>query len=93
MGMKRSSKPSKKVVGVGYKNNNEEVRIDWELRPGGMLVQKRGLGTSGDSVIKIKVSHGSSHHEISVPSQSTFGTDPHFLFFSNSLLEFLFAVQ
>ncbi|KAF7120149.1 hypothetical protein RHSIM_Rhsim13G0066900 [Rhododendron simsii] len=71
--MKRSSKPSKKVVGVGYKNNNEEVRIDWEMRPGGMLVQKRGLGSSGDSMIKIKVSHGSSHHEINVPSQSTFG--------------------
>ncbi|KAI8523542.1 hypothetical protein RHMOL_Rhmol13G0082300 [Rhododendron molle] len=74
VGMKRSSKPSKKVVGVGYKNNIEEVRIDWELRPGGMLVQKRGLGSSGDSMIKIKVSHGSSHHEINVPSQSTFAS-------------------
>ncbi|KAH7838148.1 hypothetical protein Vadar_022587 [Vaccinium darrowii] len=73
--MKRSSKPSKKGAGdgVGYKNN-EEVRIDWEMRPGGMLVQKRGSGSSGGgSMIKIKVSHGSYHHDITAPSQSTFG--------------------
>ncbi|XP_068668467.1 BAG family molecular chaperone regulator 4-like [Aristolochia californica] len=53
-------------------NGNEQV--DWELRPGGMLVQKRddGLGGSG-SKITIKVSHGSYQHEISVPAQATFG--------------------
>ncbi|KAG9453543.1 hypothetical protein H6P81_006447 [Aristolochia fimbriata] len=53
-------------------NGTEEV--DWELRPGGMLVQKRddGVGASG-SKIKIKVSHGSYQHEISVPAQATFG--------------------
>ncbi|XP_068644210.1 BAG family molecular chaperone regulator 4-like [Aristolochia californica] len=64
--MRRSN--GRKVPG----NWTEEV--DWELRPGGMLVQKRddGLGGSG-SKIKIKVSHGSYQHEISVPAQSTFG--------------------
>lgn len=53
-------------------NGNEE--IDWELRPGGMLVQKRddGVGASGP-MIKIKVSHGSYQHDISVPAQATFG--------------------
>ncbi|KAL5580689.1 hypothetical protein UlMin_013131 [Ulmus minor] len=48
--------------------------IDWEVRPGGMLVQKREIGdSSSGAMIKIKVSHGSYHHDISVPSQSTFG--------------------
>ncbi|RVW57110.1 hypothetical protein CK203_116775 [Vitis vinifera] len=33
--------------------------IDWELRPGGMLVQKRNAGDAASSpMIKIKVSHG-----------------------------------
>lgn len=49
--MKGSSNPR----GV---SGNEQ--IDWELRPGGMLVQKRddGGGASGP-MIDIKVSHGS----------------------------------
>ena len=48
--------------------------VDWELRPGGMLVQKRdvGVGSSGP-MIKIKVSHGSCHYDTDVPAQSTFG--------------------
>lgn len=54
----------------------DEVKgsIDWELRPGGMLVQKRQpLESSSSPMIKIKVSHGSYHHEVIVPAQSTFG--------------------
>ncbi|XP_062086291.1 BAG family molecular chaperone regulator 4-like [Humulus lupulus] len=48
--------------------------IDWELRPGGMLVQKRDIGdASSGPMIKIKVSHGSYHHDITVPAQYTFG--------------------
>ncbi|EFJ27783.1 hypothetical protein SELMODRAFT_164705 [Selaginella moellendorffii] len=54
--------------------------ISWELRPGGMLVQKRqsGEGENGDStpagpLIKIRVSHGLQAHEISVPAQASFG--------------------
>ncbi|PIA32397.1 hypothetical protein AQUCO_04500182v1 [Aquilegia coerulea] len=65
--------------------NKEE--IDWELRPGGMLVQKRededdndndndydydGVVASGP-LINVKVSHGSTLHEIKVPAQATFG--------------------
>ncbi|KAL5720973.1 hypothetical protein ACHQM5_013588 [Ranunculus cassubicifolius] len=58
---------------VSENKRNEE--IDWELRPGGMLVQKRldQVGASGP-LIKIKVSHGSYQYEISLPSQSTFGS-------------------
>ncbi|KAB1225734.1 BAG family molecular chaperone regulator 4 [Morella rubra] len=65
--MKSSS--SKRLVDDGF---NRE--IDWELRPGGMLVQKRDVGdASSGPMIKIKVSHDSYHHDITVPAQSTFG--------------------
>ncbi|KAE9606023.1 putative molecular chaperone regulator BAG-1 [Lupinus albus] len=49
--------------------------IDWELKPGGMLVQKRQqpLESSASPMIKIMVSHGSYYHDINVPAQSTFG--------------------
>ncbi|XP_034693676.1 BAG family molecular chaperone regulator 4-like [Vitis riparia] len=66
---------------------NREEDVEWELRPGGMLVQKRedgdnnggvGGGGGGDSgsgsaMINIKVCHGSNHHQLHVPIQSTFG--------------------
>lgn len=54
--------------------NKKTEDIGWELRPGGMLVQKRfdGVLASGP-MIKIKVSHGSYQHEITIPAQSTFG--------------------
>ncbi|KAG1338040.1 BAG family molecular chaperone regulator 4 [Cocos nucifera] len=59
---------------VSESNNGSKESIEWELRPGGMLVQKRedGVGAAGPT-IKIKVSHGSYEHEITVPAQSTFG--------------------
>ncbi|XP_010909215.1 BAG family molecular chaperone regulator 4 [Elaeis guineensis] len=68
--MKRSSsKPT-----VSESNNGSKEGIDWELRPGGMLVQKREDGVrAAGPMIKIKVSHGSYQHEITVPAQSTFG--------------------
>ncbi|MBA0827114.1 hypothetical protein Goarm_011914 [Gossypium armourianum] len=66
--MKRFSS-SKRAV-----NNVVKGEIKWELRPGGMLVQKRDMGdASSGPIIKIKVSHGSFHHDITVPAQSTFG--------------------
>lgn len=65
MKMKRISNPSRE-------NGNED--IEWELRPGGMLVQKRDDGAEASGpMIKIKVSHGSYQHDISVPAQATFG--------------------
>lgn len=70
--------------------------IDWEMRPGGMLVQMRddadagtggagaGAASSRGPMIKIKVSHGPAHYELSVPAHSTFGII-FFLFCSLSL--------
>ncbi|KAK4282298.1 hypothetical protein QN277_013694 [Acacia crassicarpa] len=48
--------------------------IKWELRPGGMLVQKRDAGRDGgDGIITIRVSTVSHCHDISVQPTSTFG--------------------
>ncbi|KAK9280308.1 hypothetical protein L1049_013996 [Liquidambar formosana] len=67
--MRRSS-ASKAAV----KKSSCNGEIEWELRPGGMLVQKRFSGDAAPGpMIKIKVSHGSYHHDITVPAQSTFG--------------------
>lgn len=52
--------------------------IDWEVRPGGLLVQKRS-GVSAEAnfvacpMIKIKVSYDSCYHDLTVPAESTFG--------------------
>lgn len=49
---------------------------EWELRPGGMLVQKR---TDGEETrvppptIRVRVKYGSIYHEIRISSQATFG--------------------
>ncbi|KAJ8768118.1 hypothetical protein K2173_021058 [Erythroxylum novogranatense] len=48
--------------------------IKWELRPGGMLVQKRESGeSSGGEVITVRVSTLSQCHDISIEATSTFG--------------------
>uniref|UniRef100_A0A1D1Z574 BAG family molecular chaperone regulator 2 n=1 Tax=Anthurium amnicola TaxID=1678845 RepID=A0A1D1Z574_9ARAE len=48
--------------------------IKWELRPGGMLVQKRedGVGAGGE-VITVRVCAGSQWHDVSIDATSTFG--------------------
>ncbi|KAJ6803582.1 BAG family molecular chaperone regulator 4 [Iris pallida] len=52
-----------------------EAPIDWELRPGGMVVQRRDddEDVADGPTIRIKVHHDTSHHDLSVPAQSTFG--------------------
>ncbi|OAY25616.1 BAG family molecular chaperone regulator 2 [Manihot esculenta] len=47
--------------------------IKWELRPGGMLVQKRENGDSVGELITIRVSTLSQWHDISIDATSTFG--------------------
>ncbi|MBA0605915.1 hypothetical protein Gotri_021637 [Gossypium trilobum] len=58
--------------GVGNCNNISEIK--WELRPGGMLVQKRETGSSvGEGMIIVRVSTVSQCHDISIGATSTFG--------------------
>jgi len=49
---------------------------EWELRPGGMLVQKRNSDVNNNfsSIIKVKVKYGSSYHQIHISSHASFGT-------------------
>lgn len=60
---------------VPVQNDGE---VDWELRPGGMLVQRReeddaAAAASRGPIITIHVSHGSDHHVLSLLAHSTFG--------------------
>lgn len=59
---------------------DENEEIEWEVRPGGMLVQKRddvvdetAAASTGGPTIKITVSHGPARHEVHIPAQSSFG--------------------
>ncbi|KAL2902359.1 BAG family molecular chaperone regulator 3 [Bienertia sinuspersici] len=66
--------------------NNNNINVgkmggrEWEMRPGGMLVQKRNLDSHKNTsipfpfpTIKVFVKFGSSYHEIHINSHSTFG--------------------
>ncbi|GMH06808.1 hypothetical protein Nepgr_008648 [Nepenthes gracilis] len=73
-----NSKLSNGGVKGGQKGNNgggqTAGEIKWELRPGGMLVQKREAGESvGEGIITIKVSTVSHWHAISIEATSTIG--------------------
>lgn len=50
---------------------------EWELRPGGMVVQKRNPDSDRSSIppptTRVRVKYGSTYHEISINSQATFG--------------------
>ncbi|GMI68362.1 hypothetical protein like AT5G14360 [Hibiscus trionum] len=60
--------------GAGNCNNNNNSEIKWELRPGGMLVQRRETGSSvGEGMIVIRVSTVSQWHDVSIEATSTFG--------------------
>lgn len=52
----------------------KEENVEWEMRPGGMLVQKRS-NKSGSLVpnLRVRVSFGATRYEIFVNSQATFG--------------------
>ncbi|XP_057525372.1 BAG family molecular chaperone regulator 3-like [Amaranthus tricolor] len=62
-------------------NNNNGGKmggLEWEMRPGGMLVQKRNLDSNTNypipiPTIKILVKFGSSYHQIQINSNASFG--------------------
>ncbi|KAE8694387.1 hypothetical protein F3Y22_tig00110783pilonHSYRG00140 [Hibiscus syriacus] len=60
----------------GDNNKNSTINeIKWELRPGGMLVQRRETSGSsvGEGMITIRVSTVSQCHDVSIGATSTFG--------------------
>jgi hypothetical protein len=75
--------------GSGGKVRAEEV---WEVRPGGMLVQKRGGGDDEPSpnvkpvpTIRVKVKHAGVTHEIYISSEASFGRSSRLLSLSLAL--------
>ncbi|XP_039058204.1 BAG family molecular chaperone regulator 1-like [Hibiscus syriacus] len=59
---------------MGENSRNREGEIDWEMRPGGMLVQKRnqnGYVLCPD--VRLRVVYGAVRYDISENSQATFG--------------------
>ncbi|MFS8032208.1 putative Ubiquitin-like domain-containing protein [Helianthus anomalus] len=62
-------------VSIQRCNINVDAEVKWELRPGGMLVQKRDIGEESikEEVILVRVVTGSRWHDISIQPTSTFG--------------------
>ncbi|MBA0852675.1 hypothetical protein Goshw_008237 [Gossypium schwendimanii] len=64
-------------VANGGGGRGESAAHDLELRPGGMLVQKRNPDSDRNSIppptIRVRVKYGTIYHEISISSQATFG--------------------
>lgn len=60
--------------GVQASDPNEE-EVEWEMRPGGMLVQKRSDNSQliAPPNLRIRVAYGAARYQISANSQSTFG--------------------
>ncbi|KAF5799657.1 putative Ubiquitin domain-containing protein [Helianthus annuus] len=82
---KRLHRTLSKFLGGGDDSSNNDNKerggtivreINWELRPGGMLVQKRemeGQNIEKEGFILVRVAAGSRWHDISIQSTSTFG--------------------
>jgi hypothetical protein len=56
----------------GGRSGAREAEGEWEVRPGGMLVQRRD-GEEEGPAIRLRVSHGTALREFIVPAQATFG--------------------
>nr|GEV10800.1 hypothetical protein [Tanacetum cinerariifolium] len=56
-------------------NTPIDADVKWEMRPGGMLVQKRDIGDESveDGIMVVRVATCSKWHDISIQATSTFG--------------------
>ncbi|KAK7270515.1 hypothetical protein RIF29_23721 [Crotalaria pallida] len=59
-------------------NGSEQRGMEWEMRPGGMLVQRRtGLSDHNPvqppPTIRVRVKYESTYHQVNISSQATFG--------------------
>nr|CAD1830384.1 unnamed protein product [Ananas comosus var. bracteatus] len=52
-----------------------ELEDKWEVRPSGLLVQKRHSVSEGLPAIRVKVKHAGVHHEIYISPQATFAEE------------------
>ncbi|KAF7009716.1 hypothetical protein CFC21_024223 [Triticum aestivum] len=56
----------------GIRGGGGSGEIEWEVRPGGMLVQRRD-GRGDVEIITVRVATGYSWHEVSIGATCTFG--------------------
>ncbi|XP_042510132.1 BAG family molecular chaperone regulator 2-like [Macadamia integrifolia] len=55
-------------------STSKEEETKWEMRPGGMLVQKRGEKADFSApILRLRISYGALRYEISINSQATIG--------------------
>ncbi|ESR35095.1 hypothetical protein CICLE_v10005288mg [Citrus x clementina] len=77
MRMKTSKTTGPSPMAMMNGGSAEAAAHEWELRPGGMLVQKRNPDSDRTSAppptIRVRVKYGSIYHEIHINSQATFG--------------------
>jgi len=57
----------------GRSSGGRDAEGEWEVRPGGMLVQRRD-GEAAGPAVRIRVSYGGTYRDVVVPAQATFGT-------------------
>ncbi|GJN02546.1 hypothetical protein PR202_ga19908 [Eleusine coracana subsp. coracana] len=71
---RRSSSKSSTGSSSSSDGDSASIRgeIEWEVRPGGMLVQKRD-GRGDVEVITVRVATGFSWHDVSIGATCTFG--------------------
>ena len=92
MGMGLGLPPTPNTAAAAGRRGAGDVDGDWEMRPGGMLVQKR---TSSDQnlppppTIRVRVKYGAVYHELNISSQATFGN--FFLFNEVFILRFIWV--
>lgn len=64
-------------VAVNGRSTGAGGEKEWEVRPGGMLVQRRDPNEEQNRVppptIRVRVKYGSIYHEVNISSQATFG--------------------
>ncbi|KAL1198316.1 BAG family molecular chaperone regulator 1 [Cardamine amara subsp. amara] len=65
-------------VSGGGGGGRESGGHDWEMRPGGMLVQKRNpdsdpIGAPPPPMIRVRIKYGAVYHEINISPQASFG--------------------
>ena len=66
-------------------NRAEPGSKEWEMRPGGMLVQMRTADSDRNPAlvptIRVRIKFGSIYHEVNISSQATFGNSSLFSVF------------
>ncbi|CAN6191811.1 unnamed protein product, partial [Urochloa humidicola] len=82
LGSMKEAPPPPPAAAAAGGNGRVPAEEVWEVRPGGMLVQKRGGGASDDEpspnvkpvpTIRVKVKHAGVTHEIYISSEASFG--------------------